>query len=104
MLLESGLAQTIQASASRSAYSDKLFAAEEKARSARLNVWKNWVPPAPVAEAPAEAVDESRAFEGDESVLHLKPTEMVDGASFYAQVVGNPGGFVIAIVSSSYIL
>lgn len=44
MLLEQGLSSVHEYSASQSAHANQLFAAESKAKEAKLNIWKTWTP------------------------------------------------------------
>ena len=55
-------------------------------------MWKNWVPPPPKPEEPAEdktKETESKELSVEEQFLNVNLTEVVDGANFFVQIVGN---------------
>jgi len=81
MLLDAGLCSVFGPAADRSAYCDELYAAEEKAKEAKLNIWKNYV------EKVAEPTDgeEDTTIRGvkEGASMEVTITEITDAATFY---------------------
>jgi staphylococcal nuclease domain-containing protein 1 len=92
-LLQEGLASVFGPSADRADNKSELYAAEAEAKAARKGVWRNYVEPRPedTQAAAADASEDHGASrhikEGD--VLNVKVTEVVNGNSFYFQLVGD---------------
>jgi hypothetical protein len=108
LLLEQGLVAVFGPSAERNSRSSALFLAEERAQGPRIGLWQHWSPPAPkpaaasaaaaaAAAAPAAAaeVPEGKEVAAEERQISLRITNIVDGASFYAQQVGAKNNAVV---------
>eukprot|EP00742_Colponemidia_sp_Colp-10_P003374 GILJ01003593.1.p1 GENE.GILJ01003593.1~~GILJ01003593.1.p1 ORF type:complete len:893 (-),score=162.87 GILJ01003593.1:168-2846(-) len=86
LLLEAGLASTIGFSADQSRFSSELYAAEGRAKRARLGIWENY------DEAAEKAMREmSISQEKQEEVVNFTITEIVDGGHFFCHVQGDSG-------------
>lgn len=83
-LLTNGLASVFGPSADRSPYCDELYNAEEVAREAKLNIWKNYVEPV-VVEGEGGEDSEEMAKKGfrDGAGMEVKITEITDATTFY---------------------
>lgn len=112
-LLAAGLADIVDFSADHSPHRDELFAAAEQAKAARKGIWIRWNEDANDekkeegpeeekrtigdldlnASSPADSassLSSSSSSQTQGRALMLLPTEIVDGATFYAQVQADP--------------
>lgn len=88
-LLEEGYVSVFAASASRMKNKDELFGAEEKAKTAKLNIWKNWTPPKETPVETKEEKSEETEFSKNEQLINVQVTEVIDPSKFYATIVGD---------------
>jgi len=93
LLLKDGYAAIFGPSADRSKHRDELYAAQEESQKAKRNMWQNWTPAPPkpvVAETAVEAKDEDKPEREEQQFVNIQITEIVDGATFWANVAGSP--------------
>jgi len=87
LLLEQGFASVMRAAAADSEYANDFFVAEELAKKNRKNVWANYDQKAE-DERRRKAVEEhSESRKPKQEIVHVMVTEIIDGGSFYAQVI-----------------
>jgi staphylococcal nuclease domain-containing protein 1 len=93
-LLHAGLARLFPPAADRSEYRDVLYKAQDDAKSAKLNIWKDWVEPKeeekkPVAE---EEVEEKEVSTSAPKELKIRICDITDPTSFYFYFLGDRAG------------
>ncbi|RKP10055.1 hypothetical protein THASP1DRAFT_22190 [Thamnocephalis sphaerospora] len=87
-LLENGLATTNPYSADQSPYTNQLYAAEHRAKSAGKNVWANYDEKAIAAEA-AERAAEEAAVAAKPEELRIAVADIGDAGQLSVQVIGD---------------
>jgi len=98
-LLDAGFSSVFGPAADRSPYCDELYTAEDKAKEAKLNIWKNYVEK--VADPNDE--DEGKITGGREgAVMEVTITEITDAATFYINRSEDPNVAKVAEVMAKF--
>jgi len=93
-LLKEGLA-SLRFSADRNSHALELLAAEKEAKDAKRGMWEHWVEPTAEELLAKEAAglalgdDESPMAVKEDEYVRMKPTEILNASSFYAQIVSD---------------